>query len=322
MKKVNFDYKGFWNYKVIKVFIFGFFIFSSLLISSCASDDNAIKFNSPEELAKIKIVDNIATAEPKLIIDSTIDLLPDVYSVIHDGKGNIINDSDRLQVQTDTYQSDDNQQYKISNSSWQGKDAANVLVMSQTQGAMPDGLYNQLIGKKVGTIFIVGTGSQNSQNGLTTNYIMVNKVVGKAKGYTTADGQVMSVDNKKPSATLTSNNQFTLNLPANYKASAQLQSYYLIKGTGPKVKSTDTITVKYTGWLSNGTQFDSKTDSSFVASLNGSVIQGWTNGLKDKTVGSRVMLVIPPKLGYGQTAIGQIPANSSLIFCIDILGIN
>ncbi|MCI6773963.1 MAG: FKBP-type peptidyl-prolyl cis-trans isomerase, partial [Bifidobacterium pseudolongum] len=57
----------------------------------------------------------------------------------------------------------------------------------------------------------------------------------------------------------------------------------------------------------------------FTATLNGGVIQGWTEGLRGKKVGSQVLLVVPPDLGYGDKEQGEIPANSTLVFVVDIL---
>ncbi|MDR3116806.1 MAG: FKBP-type peptidyl-prolyl cis-trans isomerase [Bifidobacteriaceae bacterium] len=306
--------------KVVTIFSFVAVFF----LASCSSEENIPKVNSLDELAKIRVIDTSLDGEPKLTIDPTISLFQNVYSVIHEGQGEIINSTDRLEVRTDTYQSTDNSQYEILTSAWGKENSLNVLTMQPN--SMPEGLYSQLLGKKIGTIFISFTGSQGATSGQMVNYIMVNKIVGKQKGYNTAEGEAVNIDKSKPSASLAANGAFELTLPEEYKqpgfSPQNLESYYLIKGNGAKVKADDTISVKYTGWLTNGAQFDAKIDSPFVASLKGSVIKGWTEGLKDKTIGSRIMLVIPPNLGYGNTAIGQIPANSTLIFCIDILGIN
>ncbi|MDR3152486.1 MAG: FKBP-type peptidyl-prolyl cis-trans isomerase [Bifidobacteriaceae bacterium] len=310
--------------KVIIFFSFIALFFCGVFLSSCSSEEDAPKVNLPSELSKITVKDANLKDEPKLIIDPTINLLQNVYSVIHNGEGGLIEQTDRLEVKTDTYQSINNSEYKILTSAWGDKKSLNILTMQSN--SMPDGLYGQLLGKKVGTIFISFTGSQNANSGQMANYIMVNKIVGKQKGYNTAEGEEVNVDKSKPSASLAANGAFELILPEQYKREnytpKKLDSYYLIKGNGAKIQSNDTVSVKYTGWLTNGTQFDAKIDSPFVASLKGSVIKGWTEGLKDKTIGSRVMLVVPPSLGYGNVAIGQIPPNSTLIFCIDILGVN
>jgi peptidylprolyl isomerase len=95
----------------------------------------------------------------------------------------------------------------------------------------------------------------------------------------------------------------------------------LIKGKGPEVKATDTLTVNYVGVaLASGKKFDSSFDRKEKASfpLNG-VIKGWTQGLTGKTVGSRVLLVIPKDLAYGDAGQGE--AKGDLVFVVDILGV-
>jgi peptidylprolyl isomerase len=103
-------------------------------------------------------------------------------------------------------------------------------------------------------------------------------------------------------------------------APTALVSQDLIKGTGATVKETDTLTVNYVGvTLVGGTKFDSSFDRGEPASfpLTG-VIKGWTQGLAGKTVGSRVLLVIPKDLAYGDAGQGE--AKGDLVFVVDILG--
>jgi peptidylprolyl isomerase len=99
----------------------------------------------------------------------------------------------------------------------------------------------------------------------------------------------------------------------------------LIEGTGAAVEEGQSVVVKYTGWLTDGTQFDSSWDReapddvlTFQAGVGG-VIQGWDDGIVGQKVGSRVLLVVPSDLGYGEDGSGSIPANATLIFVVDIL---
>lgn len=98
----------------------------------------------------------------------------------------------------------------------------------------------------------------------------------------------------------------------------------LIKGSGAKVKAGDSIMVNYTGVVyKTGTVFDSSwaKKQPFVATLStSSIIPGWVDGLAGQTVGSQVLLTIPPADGYRAKAQTGIPANSTLVFVIDILG--
>lgn len=100
----------------------------------------------------------------------------------------------------------------------------------------------------------------------------------------------------------------------------------LQQGTGNTAKSGDRITVNYVGTLEDGTKFDSSIDRGqpFTFTLGQkSVIRGWELGVEGMKVGEKRKLTIPPKLAYGeQGAGGVIPPNATLIFEIDLLGIN
>ena len=96
-------------------------------------------------------------------------------------------------------------------------------------------------------------------------------------------------------------------------------------GDGQEVEKFNIVTVNYTGLLENGTTFDSslnpgRTPFRFTVGA-GQVIKGWDEGLMGMKVGGKRKLTIPPELGYGSRDNGPIPANSTLIFEIDLLGI-
>ena len=99
----------------------------------------------------------------------------------------------------------------------------------------------------------------------------------------------------------------------------------LVVGQGVEAKEGNVITVNYTGWLENETQFDSSLspgrDPLLITLGAGQVIQGWDEGIPGMKVGGKRRLTIPPHLGYGNQAVGEIPANSTLIFEIDLLGV-
>jgi FKBP-type peptidyl-prolyl cis-trans isomerase len=113
-------------------------------------------------------------------------------------------------------------------------------------------------------------------------------------------------------------------------ASATSPSSLIIKdevvGTGPAAKAGDTVTVDYTGWLTDGTKFDSSLDRNEPFSFElgaGQVIAGWDQGVAGMKVGGKRKLTIPPELGYGaQGAGGVIPPNATLVFEVELLQIN
>jgi peptidylprolyl isomerase len=100
----------------------------------------------------------------------------------------------------------------------------------------------------------------------------------------------------------------------------------IVAGNGPAAKPGDKLTMKYVGVLySNGKQFDASWDhgQDFPFTLGGGqVIQGWDQGMVGMKVGGRRQLVIPPSMAYGDQDQGpNLPANSTLIFVVDLVRI-
>lgn len=96
------------------------------------------------------------------------------------------------------------------------------------------------------------------------------------------------------------------------------------EGTGPQPTGTERVEVHYTGWLLDGTEFDSsvRRGQPFQFSLKGGVIEGWLEGVKTMKVGEKRTLIIPPELGYGTRGAGNvIPPNATLVFDVELLGI-
>ncbi|PYC77174.1 peptidylprolyl isomerase [Streptomyces tateyamensis] len=111
--------------------------------------------------------------------------------------------------------------------------------------------------------------------------------------------------------------------PANVTDPTDLKTAVLVQGKGPKVESGEKVVVQYSGaLLKDGKAFDSsltrKQAFSFVTG-GGSVIEGWDKGIVGQNVGSRIELVIPASMAYKDQAQNGIPANSSLVFVVDIL---
>lgn len=95
-------------------------------------------------------------------------------------------------------------------------------------------------------------------------------------------------------------------------------------GTGTEAKTGQKVSVHYTGWLTNGTKFDSSVDRGTPFEFNlggGQVIKGWDEGVAGMKVGGKRKLTIPPQLGYGGRGVGKIPPNSTLVFDVELLGV-
>lgn len=97
-------------------------------------------------------------------------------------------------------------------------------------------------------------------------------------------------------------------------------------GEGAEAKAGDTVSVHYTGWLTNGTKFDSSVDrgTPFEFPLGaGRVIKGWDQGVAGMKVGGKRKLTIPADLGYGDRGAGAlIPPGATLVFDVELLAIN
>ena len=107
---------------------------------------------------------------------------------------------------------------------------------------------------------------------------------------------------------------------------AELQIEELKAGTGASAASGHKVDVHYTGWLLDGTKFDSSLDRgkpfSFVLG-KGQVIQGWDKGVQGMKVGGKRKLTVPPELGYGTRGFpGAIPPNATLVFEVELLGVS
>ncbi|MFW5952252.1 MAG: FKBP-type peptidyl-prolyl cis-trans isomerase [Gemmatimonadota bacterium] len=97
----------------------------------------------------------------------------------------------------------------------------------------------------------------------------------------------------------------------------------LVEGEGMRADSGDIVTVHYTGWLPQGTEFDSSRDGEpFEFALGyGQVISGWDQGVVGMRVGGERRLVIPPGLAYGASGTGPIPGNATLVFDVELLDV-
>jgi peptidylprolyl isomerase len=96
----------------------------------------------------------------------------------------------------------------------------------------------------------------------------------------------------------------------------------VVEGDGPEVASGDLVVVDYVGVLwDDGTEFDASWEGEAPSTFpvgTGGVIEGWDQGLVGQTVDSRVLLVVPPDLAYGEEGSGNIPADATLVFAVDI----
>ena len=210
--------------------------------------------------------------------------------------------------------------------------ASPTLIAGQT---LP-GLESALIGKKVGSRILAvippaqgyGT-SGNSQLGITgsTTLVFVIDVLKSYSDTASATGaQESSGGGTLPAVSATAGSAPTLTFPSSSPPSA-LVTKTLVKGNGPKVAKGEYVIAQYTGYIWRtkkvfGSSWSSGSPFGFVIGASPEqVIPGWDKGLVGQTVGSRVMLSVPPAQGYGSAGASQagIKGNDTLVFVVDIL---
>jgi peptidylprolyl isomerase len=137
-----------------------------------------------------------------------------------------------------------------------------------------------------------------------------------------AEGSAVAAEAGMPSVVTTPEGIPGVTIPKT-DAPSELKVAQLIKGAGTPVKAGDMVTMHYSGFVwADGSKFDSSWDRGEPAqfAVPGQLIKGFGDAVVGQTVGSQVIMVIPPSLGYGSEATGSIPADSTLIFVVDILG--
>ena len=202
-------------------------------------------------------------------------------------------------------------------------DDGTPIVATVDSSAFFDELYQQLVSAHVGSRILLAAPTTDD-SGAPLTVVDLLEVASTRSVPARAEGTAVAPVAGLPTVTLDGTGKPSITA-ATGAAPTKLVVQPLIQGSGPAVTAGQTVVVKYTGWLWDGTQFDSSWDrgSSFPVQNIGqaSVIDGWNQGLVGVKVGSQVLLVIPPDLGYGTTAQTGIPANSTLVFVVDVLAV-
>ncbi|HTR95830.1 MAG TPA: FKBP-type peptidyl-prolyl cis-trans isomerase [Trebonia sp.] len=226
---------------------------------------------------------------------------------------------------------------------WSGK-SHKLLGSSYTSGkpslftgTLLPGLETALVGQKIGSRVLAvippkdgfGTsGNSTAGIGKTDTLVFVIDMISVFNDNSVPGAQSTNGGGSLPTVTAPASGSTagpTIKIPAKVTPSTTLQVKTLIKGTGAKVTKGENLAVQYTGvnWRT-GKVFDSSwaRNSPYTVVIGaGQVIKGWDTGLVGQTVGSRVLLVIPPADGYGKTGASTagIKGTDTLVFVVDIL---
>jgi peptidylprolyl isomerase len=292
--------------------------------SAAASDGNVCEVTpaaepspapSPSE-ADVKAVDAIEVAgpvgeEPKVTFKTPLQVSSPTFRIVDEGTGAELKEKDQVTIDYVVLAGKDGKQ---ATSTWKTKEPETF----ELGNAQYDLLNDQLIGKKVGTRLLMASTAMDQT--IQVTMVEVAKVEAPTEIPTRAEGTAVEPEDGLPAVELADDGQPTVTIPKNYEEPTDLVIQPLVEGDGAEVTKDQTVTVQYAGCLLDGTSFDSSwsrgTPTSFP--LNG-VIPGWTNGIAGQKVGSQVLLVIPADQAYGDQEQNGIPANSTLVFVVDIL---
>ncbi len=281
---------------------------------------------SEEALNQVTLSSDVAGA-PTLTYKAPLPVTAESVLVTDEGDGDAISEG---QVITFNYMVCDLVTGEKVFSTWgETPDADNPAAFVLSVANFGDALVDALDTQSVGTRLLWGQpgySAEDSYSGTASNgYLYVLNIIGANAIPDSASGKEVTPSDASLPTIGFEGGVPAVEIPASFTEPTELIAEPLIEGDGKEVKAGDTIAVKYSGWLTSGTLFDSSwgedgTGEPAVFQIGVSqVIAGWDDGLVGQKVGSRVLLVIPSDLAYGDSDSGPIPGGSTLIFVVDIL---
>ncbi len=273
----------------------------------------------PPSAADVAALDAVAVegalgAAPTLTFDQPFEVSTTVARVDTPGTGAPLEDGQLLQIH---YMVVNGTTGESAGSTW---DIGGPQAFLLGDANMPAAMNNVLADQNIGVRFLLaapGTPATDAAEANPTT-LFVFEVVGVVPGR--ASGTEVAPVPGLPTVTLAEDGEPSIEV-GDATEPTTLVAQTLIEGTGPAIEAGQVLTLQYTGWLWDGTEFDSSWGGTpFQTTIGaGMVIAGWDQGLVGKTVGSQVLLVIPSDLGYGADGSGSIPGGATLIFVVDVL---
>lgn len=294
----------------------GYALLSDGLSASCES------FTTGTAVEQVEATGEFGT-EPQVTFPTPLSGEGVETKVLIEGTGGTIVGSQRVALHFTGFNSATGEQFQGSEFG-----SGDFIIQDLIEGASPD-FCKAFTGVKVGSRVAILLNAQNAHQGNGIETLGIGADEGVLFIFDVLDAYLPKANGESkaalagmPTVILAPSGQPGIQIPAS-DAPADFMSNALIQGRGEPIAIGDTVVVHYTGWTWQGEQFDSSWDNGAPASFqvtSESLIEGFVRALEGATVGSQVIAVIPPELGYGSTAQGAIPADSTLIFVIDILG--
>jgi peptidylprolyl isomerase len=278
-----------------------------------------------DPLAAVTVSTDVTT-KPTVKFDTPFTIKKTANSVITAGTGDALADGSAV---TFDYVLIDGRTGKQVQTSYGKTPASLVLDTKKTNKQLVTALTGQQVGSRVLVAIASKDGLAKRLNSKKVKkndtLLFVIDVKGTSVPLARATGEAVAPVDGLPTVTLADDGKPTITVPSGVTAPTSLVVQPLIKGSGAQVQSGQTVSVHYTGVIwDTGKQFDSSWDRGAPLETvigTGQVIAGWDEGLVGQTVGSQILLVVPPDKGYGTTGSsdGTIKGTDTLVFVVDIL---
>ncbi|MEV4176585.1 FKBP-type peptidyl-prolyl cis-trans isomerase [Nonomuraea sp. NPDC049709] len=297
-----------------------------LFAAACGSDDgagtSATTGGATSGSSGLKVAGNVG-AKPTVTFPSGSPATKSSYEVIQPGTGTGVKAGDRVIVNLTVYNWD-GKGNAAAGSSYDTKAPETIAVNEQLPQVLQEGFTKVKHGGRLLAVLANDSVPQQQTAPAEPTKVFVFDVVGtqppalKAATGKEVGESIKGVKVENPGGEKAP----TLTTKTDEKAPKELVVKTIIQGTGAKVQANQTLSVHYTGKIwGTDKQFDSSWERGQPAEFPlGQVIQGWQKGLAGVPVGSRVVMSIPPDLGYGDQDQQGIPAKSTLVFVVDVLG--
>ncbi|MCB5283275.1 MULTISPECIES: FKBP-type peptidyl-prolyl cis-trans isomerase [unclassified Arthrobacter] len=296
-----------------------------LLLTACGGGEPAAPEPSSQsagetaKLDSLKLTENGDKKAPGVEFTKPLDVKEPIIKVVSEGSGDPLKPNQVAEVSVAGFNGNDG---KTLGDTFAEEPQAFELNEELKTGN--PALYNAFVGALVGSQIAVVSPGQAAAGGaaaVPTQLLIVKVVSAKdaPRALSQEETDKLDKDGKLPKVTFDEKGAPSVEIPK-MDAPTGLSVKVLSEGSGDKVGATDRIEANYTGWRwEDGSKFDSSYDRGEPSTFGlTEVIRGWTLGLTDQKVGSKLLLTIPEDLAYGKTAAAQGKPAGPLVFVVEI----